>query len=262
MPDDGRLRLLRQLQPAGHADGALLLELLAELGEGGPGHAHAVTHRGGRWQPHPWRSTPGDTRQPHRGSQRLRGRPGPPRQALARPGTVRTGRPRGRSPAPSLPLCLPSRPGGTLRASRRYRCVDAGSMMTVTAFTSCSQRPLTCSADMAAAAGARHRPPTRGTSGAAGTQLRACASGGTGTRGERGRRAPSRQGHAHAPPRPGELRLPASPARKVRVPQSGGPRRGSPPHRAGGYSIIRSVGREPVAAAAGCRGAGSAWWPW
>lgn len=47
VPDDGRLRLLRQLQPAGHTDGALLLELLAELGERGPGHA--VTHWGGRW---------------------------------------------------------------------------------------------------------------------------------------------------------------------------------------------------------------------
>lgn len=58
--------------------------------------------------------------------------------------------------------------------------MDAGSMMTVTAFTSCSQRPLTCSADMAEAAGARHRPPTGGTSGAAGTQLRACALGGHG----------------------------------------------------------------------------------
>lgn len=252
VPDDGRLRLLRQLQPAGHADGALLLELLAELGEGGPGHVHAVTQRGRRWQPHPWRSTPEHTRQLHDGSQHL---PGPTRHALARPRAVRTGHPRGRRPAPSLP----PRPGGTLRASRRYRCVDAGSMMTVTAFTSCSQRPLTCSADMAAAAGARHRPPTRGTSGAAGTQLRACALGGTGTRGERGRRAPSRRGHAHAPPHPGELRLPACPTRKVRVPQSGGPRRSSPPHRAGGYSIIHSVGREPVA---GCRGAGSAWWPW
>lgn len=32
VPDDGRLRLLCQLQPAGHADGTLLLELLAELG--------------------------------------------------------------------------------------------------------------------------------------------------------------------------------------------------------------------------------------
>lgn len=33
VPDDGRLRLLCQLQPAGHTDGALLLELLAELGK-------------------------------------------------------------------------------------------------------------------------------------------------------------------------------------------------------------------------------------
>lgn len=122
VPDDGSLRLLRQLQPAGHADGALLLELLAELGERGPGHVHAVTHRGRRWQPHPWRSTSGDTRQPHHGSQHLTGRPGPARQALARPGAVRPRHPRGRSAAPSLARSLaPSLPlSPSLSPTGRY----------------------------------------------------------------------------------------------------------------------------------------------
>lgn len=115
VPDDGRLRLLRQLQPARHADGALLLELFAELGEGRPGRVHAVTRRGRRRQPHPWRSTPGDTRPPAPadGSQRLRGRPGPARQALAHPGPCGRGtRVAGARLPPSLCPSLPPSPAG------------------------------------------------------------------------------------------------------------------------------------------------------
>lgn len=246
VPDDGRLRLLRELQPAGHADGTLLLELLAELGKN-RGQAHAVKHGGGHGaagngaQPRLLRGPPGRSARPPRrragtapaalpcfptassasGAART-----PPitRRARAGPGAVRTGHPRGRSPAPPLPG------PGTFSASRRYRCVEAGSMITVTAFTSCSQRLLTCSADMAAPAGPAP-PATDGREeGAAGTRrtrgtaapLRMCR--GEGAGGERAcaHRAPSRRAFPRRTATPGVPRA----GRRCREPAGRGPRSG------------------------------------
>lgn len=116
-------------------------------------------------------------------------------------------------------------------------------MITVTAFTSCSQRLLTCSADMAMAAAAspRHRPPTgerkgRPARGARATPRRLCAYAvGEGAGGESAR-AEHRLGDPPLPPR--ELQLPAWPAWGTTAPGRwwGGAGRSTLP---GGRSVSR-----------------------